>query len=305
MNITLTLTLTSIYTVTIMTNTTPSTTVLGLGPMGRAVSAALISAGIHTTIWNRTAGKGETLVSAGATEMASAPEAIAASDVVIASLVDYDAVRSVVQDDDIKWGNRVLVNLTSGTPAEAAGFAHWAAERDIRYLDGAILTPVTSMGTSGGVVLFSGSVDEFEALSPIRSALGETTVHLGEVIGLANAFDVALLDIFATAVHGIVHGFALARAQGISPSAYARFAAGIGSMLPGMITGFAEQLELDDYPGERSTIASAAAGIRHIIETASASELDTGALEAMQRTIDRAILDGAGDSGLARLSRYL
>lgn len=288
-----------------MTNTTASTAVLGLGPMGRAISAALISAGIHTTIWNRTSGKGEALVSAGATEVAGVPMAIAASDVVIASLVDYDAVRSVVQASDIEWGTRVLVNLTSGTPAEAADFARWAGERDIRYLDGAILTPVSSMGTSGGIVLFSGSVEEFEALSQIRIALGGTTVHLGEVIGLANAFDVALLDIFATAVHGIVHGFALARAQGIPPSAYARFAVGIGSMLPGMITGFAEQLERDDYPGERSTITSAAAGIRHIRETASASGLDTGALEAMQRTIDRAIRDGAGESGLARLSHYL
>ncbi|GAB3613969.1 NAD(P)-dependent oxidoreductase [Humibacter ginsengisoli] len=288
-----------------MTTDKPSATVLGLGPMGRAISTALLTADVRTTIWNRTAGKGDDLVAAGATETAAVSDAIDASSVIIACLLDYAAVRSVVQKTDLNWNGRVLVNLASGTPAEATDFMAWARARGVRYLEGAILTPTPTIGTPGGVILFSGNKVEYESLSTIRSALAGTTVDLGDEMGLANAFDVSLLDVFATAVHGVVHGFALARAQQIAPTAFARFATGIGAMLPEMITRFAQQLEHDSYPGEHSTISSARSGITHIIETADASGLDASALRATQHTIERAIRDGHGEAGLALLSRYV
>ena len=42
-------------------------TVIGLGPMGRAMAAAFLAAGQPTTVWNRTAGKADELLARGAT----------------------------------------------------------------------------------------------------------------------------------------------------------------------------------------------------------------------------------------------
>ncbi|CAM5598147.1 6-phosphogluconate dehydrogenase OS=Streptomyces antimycoticus OX=68175 GN=SSPO_095210 PE=3 SV=1 [Streptomyces antimycoticus] len=47
-------------------------TVLGLGPMGRALAGAFLDAGLRTTVWNRTAGRDGELVERGAVSAPSA-----------------------------------------------------------------------------------------------------------------------------------------------------------------------------------------------------------------------------------------
>lgn len=127
-------------------------------------------------------------------------------------------------------------------------------------------------------------------------------MHLGSDPGSAAAYEIALLDLFATAVHGIAHSFALAHAEHIAATDLAPYARAIGGLLPEMIDRSARQLQAGEFPGERSTIASAATAIGHITETAQAHDLDTGALDAMRGLVDRAVAAGHGDAGLARLA---
>ncbi|MER5468200.1 hypothetical protein [Streptomyces sp. NPDC002685] len=58
-------------------------------------------------------------------------------------------------------------------------------------------------------------------------------------------------------------------------------------------------------PGDRSTIASAASGITHVINTAAGHGIDVGVLTAARRVIDRAVAYGHGPEGLARLTTTL
>ncbi len=44
-----------------------SVTVVGLGPMGRALAGAFLAAGVRTTVWNRTPGRDTELVAEGRT----------------------------------------------------------------------------------------------------------------------------------------------------------------------------------------------------------------------------------------------
>lgn len=57
-----------------------SVTVLGLGPMGQALAAALLDAGHHTTVWNRTEAKAAQLLSRGARWAPNPARAVTASD---------------------------------------------------------------------------------------------------------------------------------------------------------------------------------------------------------------------------------
>ena len=101
-------------------------TVIGLGPMGRAMSAALLRAGHSVTVWNRTAGRAEQVVAAGA-QLASTPiDATSASDVTILSLTDYAAMYAILGDGPDLDG-RTLVNLSSDTPDASRAAAAWAA----------------------------------------------------------------------------------------------------------------------------------------------------------------------------------
>ncbi|WP_406470259.1 NAD(P)-dependent oxidoreductase [Streptomyces sp. NBC_01615] len=280
-------------------------TVLGLGPMGRALASAFLKARHPVTVWNRTPGKAGDLPDRGAVVTDSVQDAVRAGQVIIACLIDYEAVRATLEQSPEDWKSRQLVNLTSGEPAQARQMSRWASARGIGYLDGAILTPTPAIGTPSATVLYSGARGVYEAVQETMAALGGTAMHVGDDPGQASAYEVALLDIFATSVNGIVHAFALASAEGIEPERFATFATGIGGLLPEMITRFAQQIQAGQYPGDRSTIASAASGITHIINTATAHGIDAGMLTAAKSIIDRAVADGYGPEGLARLAAVL
>ncbi|MFG3236742.1 NAD(P)-dependent oxidoreductase [Streptomyces antibioticus] len=280
-------------------------TVLGLGPMGRALASAFLNARHPVTVWNRTPGKAGDLPHRGAVVVDSVQDAVRAGEVIVVCLIDYDAVWATLEDLPANWENRRLINLTSGEPAQARRMSRWASARGIDYLDGAILTPTPAIGTPAGAVLLSGSLDVYEAVRETMDALGGTVTHLGDDPGQASAYEVALLDIFATSVNGIVHAFALASAEGIEPERFAALATGIGGLLPEMITRFAQQIRADHYPGDRSTIASAASGITHVINTATGHGIDAAMLIAAKGVIDQAIADGYGSEGLARLANVL
>ncbi|MEY7981180.1 NAD(P)-binding domain-containing protein, partial [Streptomyces pilosus] len=75
----------------------PSVTVLGLGPMGRALAAAFLDAGVRTTVWNRTPGRDGELVARGAVAAASPEEAVAAAPLTGVCVVNYDASDAVLR----------------------------------------------------------------------------------------------------------------------------------------------------------------------------------------------------------------
>lgn len=280
-------------------------TVLGLGPMGRALASAFLAARHPVTVWNRTPGKAGDLLGRGAMVADSVEDAVQNGQVIVACLIDYAAVRAALERPTVDWKGQQLVNLASGEPLHAREMSAWASSRGIDYLDGAILTPPPAIGTPSAAVLYSGARDVYQAIQDTMAAIGGTATYLGNDPGRASAYDVALLDVFATSVNGIVHAFALASAEGIAPDQFAPLAAGIGGLLPEMINRFAQQIKADDYPGDRSTIASAASGITHIINNATAHGIDAGMLTAAKALIDRAIADGYGPQGLARLTTVL
>ncbi|MFB9640637.1 NAD(P)-binding domain-containing protein, partial [Streptomyces spiralis] len=72
-------------------------TVLGLGPMGRALATAFLESGHPTTVWNRTASKADALAARGASRADSVADAVAASPLTIVCVIDYDAVRAVTE----------------------------------------------------------------------------------------------------------------------------------------------------------------------------------------------------------------
>ncbi|MDT3396556.1 NAD(P)-binding domain-containing protein [Streptomyces sp. B1866] len=280
-------------------------TVLGLGPMGRSLAAAFLRAGHRTTVWNRSPGKADALVAQGAVRADTAADAAAASPLVVVCVVDYDAVRAITGAAADALKGRTLVNLTADTPARARETAAWAAGRGIDYLDGSVMTPVHTVGTPAALVLYSGPHDLFAAHRPALAALGGTATHLGADPGRAAAYDVALLDVFWTAMSGIVHAFALAATEDIGARELAPYAQGIGGLLPAVIDTFAQAVDAGEHPGDASSVRSAAAGMEHVVHAAQAHGLDTGVLGAALAVARRAVGEGRGDDGFSSLVEVL
>ena len=280
-------------------------TVLGLGPMGRALATAFVDAGHPTTVWNRTSGKAAALAERGATVAGTAAEAAAASPLVVACLLDQEALRAVTAPAADALRGRTLLNLTSNAADDARANARWAAGHGIGHLDGAIMTPTPTIGGPDAVLLYSGPRDLYDRHAPALAALGGTGGtggHLGTEPGLAAAYDAALLDFFWTSVTGYVHALALARAEGVRPTDLAPYARNIGMLMAHVTQEFSEDVEKGKYEGDESSIRSVAAALAHILHASDAKGLDNSVLRSAKALVDRAMADGHGDAAISRLT---
>ncbi|MCX4670093.1 NAD(P)-binding domain-containing protein [Streptomyces sp. NBC_01381] len=274
-----------------------SVTVLGLGAMGRALAGAFLAVGHPTTVWNRTPGKGDDVVARGATRAATAADAVRASDVVVVCLHDYEVSQAVLGPIAAEFSGRVLVNLTSDTPDRSREAAAWAAEHGIDYLDGAIMVPVTMIGTAAALLFHSGPRSVFERHEGTLKALGGKTVYLGDDHGLAAVYDNALLDFFWTSMYGLVHAFALAGADGVKGAELAPYISDLLPIFPPAVEGTGVQVDSGDYPGEQAPLVTEAANVDHIIHASEQRGLDVRALNGIKAALDVAIGKGYGANG--------
>ncbi|TDB76419.1 NAD(P)-dependent oxidoreductase [Micromonospora sp. KC723] len=284
-----------------------SVTVLGLGPMGRSLAGAFLDAGLRTTVWNRTPGRDRGLVERGAIGARSAEEAVSASGLTVVCVVNYDASDAILRRDPVTDAlkGRTVVNLTADTPDRARDTADWAARHGIGYLDGAIMTPTSTIGTPAAVFIHSGPKDRYEEHRSVLDALGGTHTYLGEEIGRAAAYDIALLDIFWTSMAGYAHALAVAKAEGISARELAPFAKGIGSILPPLFEELAQDVESGSYSGEDNPITSAASSMAHIIHASEVHGIDAGVMRAAEGMARRVIGLGHGADGFIRIAEVL
>ncbi|MFE9773875.1 NAD(P)-dependent oxidoreductase [Streptomyces sp. NPDC005931] len=285
----------------------PSVTVLGLGPMGRALAGAFLAAGLRTTVWNRTPGRDRDLLERGAVGAPGAAQAVAASAVTVVCVVDYDAVDAVLRQDDVTGAldGRTVVNLTADTPDRARATADWAVAHGIRYLDGAIMTPTNTIGTPDAVFLHSGPESLYHELRPVLETLGGSHTHLGEDTGRAAAYDIALLDIFWTAMAGYAHALAVARAEGITARELAPFAQGIGAILPPVFEETAADVDSGTYSGEGNPITSAASSMAHVVHVSESHGIDASVIRTAEGLARRAIGLGHGTDGFIRVAEVI
>ncbi len=279
-------------------------TVLGLGPMGQALAGALLDAGHRTTVWNRTESKAAQLLSRGARWAQDPAQAVAASDVTLINVVDHDAVDAAVTAAGAGAADRVVVGLSSDTPDRALRTAALVSQAGGQYLDGAIMTPTDVIGTPDASVLYAGPREVFDAHRGVFEALGRAT-WVAEDHGRAAAFDMALLDVFWTAVGGFLHAVRVAGGQGIGPTELLPHVLGIVDIMPPVFTELAERVEADRHGDSSAPVSSAAASLRHLITASQSAGVDTGVLQTLKRYADHVVADGHGTDEVSRLAEAM
>ncbi|GGK83353.1 3-hydroxyisobutyrate dehydrogenase [Planomonospora parontospora subsp. parontospora] len=284
-----------------MNSERPAVTVLGLGMMGAALAGAFLAGGHPTTVWNRSAGRGDDLVAQGAVRAAAVGDAVAAGQVVVVCVRDYDAVREVLEPVRAALAGRVVVNLTSGTSQEARDLAGWAAGHGIGYLDGAIMMTPQGIGTSEAVILYGGEQELFDESRPVLERLGGGATYLGPDTGIPALYDVALLDIMWSTLNGFLHAAALVGTEKIPATAFVPFATGwlggVASFLPPM----AEQIDAGEYAAHDATLETHLSPLGHLIHESRIRGVDADAPGRTRAMVERAIDDGHAADGYARL----
>lgn len=281
----------------------PAVTVLGLGAMGSALAGALLAGGYPTTVWNRSAGRADPLIAKGAVGAGTPAEAIMASRLVIICLLDHQSVHEVLDAGSLS--GRVLINLTSGTPAQARELAAWSSQRDADYLDGGIMAVPPMIATSAAFLLYSGSRSAFDTYRPVLDTLGESH-YLGADPGMAALQDIALLSAMYGMLMGVLHAFALVGTEGIGARTFAPLLGRWLGGMSGLASGAAEQIDKRDYTiGVVSNLAMQAAAYGHLLQAAAEQGISPELLAPLGPLMDRRVADGHGHEDLTGVIELL
>jgi 3-hydroxyisobutyrate dehydrogenase-like beta-hydroxyacid dehydrogenase len=281
----------------------PPVTVIGLGPMGRAMAATLLKAGHPVTVWNRTPSRAETLATAGATPAPTPADAVAASGLTILSLTDYQAMHDILDGSVGALAGTTIVNLSSDTPDVTRNAAAWAAQHGARFLAGGVMVPAPMVGTDAAYVYYSGPDAVFRSHLAVLRLLGRPS-YVGDDPGLAQLWYQAQLAVFLTALSGLLQAAAMVSAAGVPLSDFLPDALDTFTGIPVMLDGghdLATRLTDGVHPGDLSTVLMMGATADHIVRTSDASELDTELPLAIKSHYDRAIAAGHGPNNWTAL----
>jgi len=157
---------------------------IGLGIMGRGMTANLVEAGHRVTVWNRTPGKADGLDVA----VVDSPQDVGPeSDIVFVCVSDTPDVEEVVFGDygviHGMTGGDVLVDHSTISPVATKLFASQAEELGIDWVD----APVSggSEGAERGTlaVMAGGPTAALDRVRPFMEAFSSSIVHVGEEPG--------------------------------------------------------------------------------------------------------------------------
>lgn len=167
-------------------NVSPATTTIGwigTGVMGKSMCGNLLRAGFRCVVTNRSPGKAQELVDAGA-ELAKSPAEVAQKADIIFTIVGYPRdVREVTLGPQgtlsTASAGKVLVDMTTSEPSLAAEIYSAAQAKGVFAVDAPVSGGDIGAREARLSIMIGGDAAVVEALMPCWQAMGKTIVHQG------------------------------------------------------------------------------------------------------------------------------
>ncbi|MGW1740346.1 NAD(P)-dependent oxidoreductase [Nocardia sp. NPDC001965] len=258
-----------------------SVTVIGLGPMGRAMVETLRAAGTAVTVWNRSPEKAHAMGEFGAARADTVAQAVDAGEVILVSLTDYAAMYDVLEAAADHLRGKTIVNLSSDSPEETRSAARWVRARGGRFLAGGVMADGAGVGGADSFIFYSGEREVFDACVEILGPLGRPE-YLGVDAGLAQLYYQAVLTIFLSGLLAFEQALAMIERSGEPVERflpYAQRSMGDMTELYAAVAAMAA-----DTGGWRDIghLQMMAAGAGHVVETAAAVGVGTDLARAVR-----------------------
>jgi 3-hydroxyisobutyrate dehydrogenase len=194
-------------------------TVLGTGIMGSAMARNLVSAGLRTTVWDRSPEATGPLSEAGALTAGSAADAVQGAQVVITMLPTAEVVTSVIFDGGAAeafapgavWAQMGTIGPAATT---AANDRLGRLRPDVTFVDAPVSGSKGPAETGELLILASGPPEAEQVLQPVFSALGRKTVWLGPA-GQGSRMKLVINAYMSILIEGVAEAQELASRLGI------------------------------------------------------------------------------------------
>jgi 3-hydroxyisobutyrate dehydrogenase-like beta-hydroxyacid dehydrogenase len=187
---------------------------IGLGQMGSAMAANLLKANHEVAVWNRSPGKADALVQAGA-RRATSPRDAAGGEVVMTMLADDSALEAVVYGEDGILDAPAL-HVSHSTISIALG-NRLAADHASR--GGFVSAPVFGRPVAAEAaklfVLAAGASEHIDLCMPLFEAIGQRVFRIGDTAPAANLVKLSGNFMIMSAVEAMAEAMTLAEKGGV------------------------------------------------------------------------------------------
>lgn len=224
---------------------------IGLGLMGAAMVGRLMDTGhTLTVVANRSRKAVDAAVARGATEVGTARDLAAASDIVMFCMDTSDSVESrMLGEEGVLAGiasGAVIIDFGTSRPASTRMLAQEAAQKEAAYLDAPLGRTPTHAKDGKLNIMCAGDEGAYDKVKPVLDDLGENVFHLG---ASGSGHTIKLINNFfaMTTATAMAEAFAMADAADIPRGTlYGVLAAGPNhSGMMDFIRNYAEEGEID------------------------------------------------------------
>jgi 3-hydroxyisobutyrate dehydrogenase-like beta-hydroxyacid dehydrogenase len=191
---------------------------IGIGNMGSRIAKRLLEHGYQVMAYNRSREAAEALTKFGATIADSIAELASEADVILSSLTNDDAVKSVYTDPQgvfahLRRGS-AIIEMSTVLPATSRELSKLSREGGVKFLDSPVSgsTPAAEEGT---LTLFCGGDEElFQAAQPIFSSIAGQYFYLGGS-GAGTAMKLVANTLLGVGMQAIAESVALGQKEGL------------------------------------------------------------------------------------------
>ena len=153
---------------------------IGLGLLGSALAHRLLAAGYGVLGYDLSAERRDELIAAGGRAADAAVDVARACDQVVLSLPDADVVASIIaQLQPALRGGQLIVDTTTGDPAESAALGAKLAGQGVGFLDATIAGSSVQVREGQAIVMVGGEEVAFTLAREIISCFGKEVFHVG------------------------------------------------------------------------------------------------------------------------------
>jgi 3-hydroxyisobutyrate dehydrogenase-like beta-hydroxyacid dehydrogenase len=191
---------------------------IGIGNMGSRMAKRLLDHGYQLIAYNRSREAAEALVKYGAKVADSIAELAAKADVILSSLTNDEAVKSVYTDQEgvfahLRRGSAVI-EMSTVLPATSRQLDKLGREAGVTFLDSPVSgsTPAAEQGT---LTLFCGGDEElFQAAQPIFRSIAGQYFYLGGS-GSGTAMKLVANTLLGVGMQAIAESIAFGQKEGL------------------------------------------------------------------------------------------